>query len=309
LAVGDKICNDGLNLALSRLHGTTLSAVSVAQIGVGTTTPAASDTTLGQKIPFTGDTVQLFDDSTDWTGSADATAAANNTTTYKEMNDSTDDTSQSFGKSGSASATVTYSSDIVSDDMSNANERFYVWFYIKDATALAKFETTANGGIRIYISDDNFTKADYWNIGGSDSSVGWNLADVSVASPDGTIGAGADLSAIIDVRVQFIVTGAAVTLTSGDLIFDSWQMARVGTTDFNSTSFDAGPTYDTSLKTVETQTKILTTEANGFSISEVGLFNTESTPDMFSHHVFTGQSKTRTDEYRITCKYVAEEGS
>jgi len=56
------------------------------------------------------------------------------------------------------------------------------------------------------------------------------------------------------------------------------------------------PTYNTTDHKYTTRCKLLSTEANGNTISEIGEFNTDSTPVMFSHYVFTGISKSSSVE-------------
>jgi len=59
------------------------------------------------------------------------------------------------------------------------------------------------------------------------------------------------------------------------------------------------PQFDTTNKEVTVRGFISSTQANGNTISEVGEFNTDGTPKMFSHDVFTGISKTNTQEIAL----------
>lgn len=52
------------------------------------------------------------------------------------------------------------------------------------------------------------------------------------------------------------------------------------------------PTFDDSLLIVTTRALLLTTDSNGNSISEFGLFNSDATPALFSRAVFTPVTKT-----------------
>lgn len=59
------------------------------------------------------------------------------------------------------------------------------------------------------------------------------------------------------------------------------------------------PTFDTANKKVTTRGIILSTEATGNDITEVGEFNADGTELMFSHDVFTAISKTASIEVAI----------
>ena len=59
------------------------------------------------------------------------------------------------------------------------------------------------------------------------------------------------------------------------------------------------PTYDTINKRATTRGFVSSTQANGNTITETGLFNSDGTPIMFSHDVFNGISKTSSDEIAI----------
>ena len=50
MASGNTMTNNGLNLALKRIYGVTVTAVSKFGIGTGTTTPAATDSALTTAI-------------------------------------------------------------------------------------------------------------------------------------------------------------------------------------------------------------------------------------------------------------------
>lgn len=52
------------------------------------------------------------------------------------------------------------------------------------------------------------------------------------------------------------------------------------------------PTYDDTNMIITTRAMLLTTDCNGLSLTEFGLFNSDTTPRMFSHCVHTAVSKT-----------------
>ena len=69
-------------------------------------------------------------------------------------------------------------------------------------------------------------------------------------------------------------------------------------------NFVAGyPTFDTTNQKVTVQAFIASTEANGNSISEIGCFNTDASPVMSDHIVFTSITKTSAVQVFITTTY------
>jgi len=110
------------------------------------------------------------------------------------------------------------------------------------------------------------------------------------SSPDYTvpsrykIGAGTTTPAITDTDLGIPITG--------------WYAAG----DYK--NFVAGyPTFDTANKKVTVQAFIASTEANGNSISEIGCFNTDASPVMSDHIVFTSITKTSAVQVFITTTY------
>ena len=62
--------------------------------------------------------------------------------------------------------------------------------------------------------------------------------------------------------------------------------------DFTKSIMPAYPTFDDTNLVVTTRAILLTTECNGSSLTEFGLFNGDVTPRMASHCVYTAISKT-----------------
>ena len=56
------------------------------------------------------------------------------------------------------------------------------------------------------------------------------------------------------------------------------------------------PTYDATNNSVTIRCKVLSTEANGNTITEIGEFNTDGTPIILGRDVFTGISKSSSVE-------------
>ena len=74
-------------------------------------------------------------------------------------------------------------------------------------------------------------------------------------------------------------------------------------------SFVSGyPTLDETNHQVTIRCLLLTTDANGNSLTEFGLFNEDGTPLMYSHAVFTALSKTTSMEVSFVQKDCIEHG-
>jgi hypothetical protein len=64
------------------------------------------------------------------------------------------------------------------------------------------------------------------------------------------------------------------------------------------------PTFNESSKKSTVRCYVMSTEANGNTITEAGLFNTDGTPKLCDHHVFTGVVKNSSTELLIEIEYV-----
>ncbi len=99
-----------------------------------------------------------------------------------------------------------------------------------------------------------------------------------------------------------IGTGTTTAETSDTLIetpITSWSSGS----DFK--NFVGGyPVFDEVKETVKVQGFIASTEANGNSITEYGDFNTDSDPNISSHIIFTGVTKTNLVQVYVTTTYI-----
>lgn len=98
-----------------------------------------------------------------------------------------------------------------------------------------------------------------------------------------------------------IGTGTTTPLTT-DTSLETPITAWNAGSDFK--NFVSGyPTFDTTNQKVTVQAFIASTQANGNTISETGDFNTDGTPLMSSHIVFTGITKVNTVQIFVTTIY------
>ena len=287
MASGSVFTNKGVILALNRTFKSTpdYNEVNKFKVGTGTTTPSVSDTDLVTPIPIEGvesvDTCEVAN----WTDDAECTSSLN-TTTYKVGSGALN-----IAKDTGAAATcethkTTTSRDFTSKELS-------LWLYIIDATALAKLVGTGTPACSIRFGSDN---ANYyeWEYDITDLAVGWNLLDdMTSANADNTQGAPV-IGACDYSYIEFEATGAAIVWSAGDFIMDDWKVISSG--DYTK-AFESGyPTLNETTKMATIRTRLSSNDANGYLITEHGLFNDDGSPLMMTRDVFTAYSKGDTDE-------------
>ena len=127
MATGGVITNDGKNADLKRLYGTTVTAFSVGEIGIGTATPSVSDTGIQTIVPITPSLINNCATLGDWTKNADAITPTANIVTYKEGYGTSDLTSLNLGKSGTASTTMSYYCTV---SLNLSTKKLFAWLWI-----------------------------------------------------------------------------------------------------------------------------------------------------------------------------------
>jgi len=81
---------------------------------------------------------------------------------------------------------------------------------------------------------------------------------------------------------------------------DDIKLASAG--DYTKIYATGYPSINTSNLEVTHRVALLSTEANGYLITETGFFNTDTSPIMISRDTFTSISKSSTDEIIIVSK-------
>ncbi len=98
-------------------------------------------------------------------------------------------------------------------------------------------------------------------------------------------------------KIIFNTDLAADTVAAGDVSFD---IIRLISSDDYTKAFESGyPIITESTFEVETKCLLASTDANGFDINSIALFNADGTEKMFSESVFTAESKANTDEFHF----------
>jgi len=283
--------NLGKNIILDRTWNAspTRTAASRGKIGIGTTSAVASDTDLEHPIPWSG-TEEIDDcETADWSDSADMTTSLNSTT-YKVGTNSLDLTKDGTGSASAYTETNTTSLDFTSKE-------FSIWIYIKDSTKLGKLATS--DCIKIWFGNDSSNYFE-WAKDLADLEVGWNLID-GLTSANGTETGTVTLASCDYTRVIITADASSTTWSAGDLAMDDIKLI---TSDDYYKDFEASyPILDYNNNEVEIRLRASTTQANGYPISEVGSFNTDSPALIESRMTFTAISKSPTEELIFTIKY------
>lgn len=266
------------------------SLISKGKAGIGTTSAAEGDTDLETAIPFSGtEAVDSCDVTTSWVDSADMTLSVNSTT-YKEGGKSLNLTKDAGAAAEASTTKPTTSVDGTSKD-------FHMWLYVINAAAQAKLATSNAFEVRFGSSAAAYYK---YQLNNSELSTGWNLIKLAIPSGfDSTVGAPV-IAALDYTFVALTATTAATTWSAGDFIMDDIKLASAG--DYLH-AFDSGyPSVDSSTLQITYRVAILSTEANGYPITEAGFFNTDTSAIMSTRDVFNPISKSSTDEIVIVSK-------
>jgi uncharacterized phage protein gp47/JayE len=169
-------------------------------------------------LPDNSDITTIDDcETADWSDSTDATADALNSTNYKEGSNSID-----LGKSGTASIDAYYSKTLASVK-SITNKQVFFWFYIKDATELAKFDN-----LKIRLSSDTTPTNNYYEFTLNDSlETGWNYYVLDYTQTgDRTRTGSPNTDQIKSLRIHIETNNTTDTITSGDIGMDFWFISE-----------------------------------------------------------------------------------
>jgi len=295
------ITNNGKNVLLRRAYTATadLSATEFLsptefQIGIDNDTPNVADTALDNGIPIGNGTVN-DDGSNTLTGSSGGDNTTNNTTTFKDGANTTDVTAQNLIANGTATTKIWTIADLASAGTDiTAAQPYGLWFFIKDATALAKivsFETKFGSDSSNYFSKTVLVAA---------MTTGWNwitsgTTNVNALTETGTV------SGDIDTFIIEIVTNlAADTFVAGDTIYD--LLRQWATSDLTSTFVTGFPTFNTTNIEVSIRCFLNLAQGTGFDINGFALFNEDTSPLMTEEDTFTAESKGPKDEFAFVVK-------
>ena len=300
MAVGGKITTTGKNVMLNRTYKSTpdYTVPSVFSAGIGLTTPVATDTSLEIRVPISDGTIN-DDGQQTFTGTGGGDNSTDNIATFKEGAGVVDATAQNLIANGtSVSKTWTIANLATSGTVMTSTEPFGFWMYIKDATEYAKLAAAGTVlDVRFRTNGDGATLYYQYVRTKAQLAVGWNWITSGTTIMTGlTQGAGGAPSGIMDELIIIITTVLATdTFVAGDIVYD--LLRQWADSDLIKTYVSGYPTFDEVNQKITIRTQLTSLEANGFDISEFGTLNTDGTPALIAHDVFTAESKSDTDEF------------
>ena len=298
MATGGVITKTGKNVMLNRTYKSSpdYTIPSTFRVGIGTTTPVAADTGLGIHIPIGDGTVN--DDGTNTLTSSDGGEnSTSNTTTYKEGAGVTDGTAQNLKTDNSSATKRWYIADLASAGTKiTGTKPVSLWLYIKDAAALAMFKSS---GTALEIRLGSTLATNFYKITrtAAQLAVGWNWITTGTTNVEDLTETGTVAGDIDTFEIVITTNNAADDWDDTDVIYDllrQWEVA-----DLSDTFVTGYPVFDETNKKVTMRYYLNSLQANGFPITETGSFNTDGTPLIIDHDVFTSISKTSTDEIAI----------
>ena len=282
MTTGSVVTTQGKQIVINRTFNAvpTYTIPQYFSLGIGTSTPVIGDTALSYAIPITKtNVVDACNAITGWTGSADATISLN-TTTYKEGTGSLN-----LAKTGTASSVCNMSKTTPTADFTGKS--LNLWFFVKDASTLAKLTATSCVEIRYGSGSGNYY---YWRKDIGDFAVGWNwIHGLTSANATGTTGTPV-IGTCIYTLVQFSVTANSVVTAAGDTIVEDIYLTLPA--DYYAVNFVGFPIIDEATLMITNKLFLTTTQANGFQLAEFGIFNADTPKKDFSRAVHTSITKT-----------------
>ena len=255
------------------------------KFSVGKSIVAVTDTDAGvlSKIPFDVTAIDACDATTGWTIDGAGTTIALNTTDELVgtgcinlvINDITD--------------VVSFYKTVTSVDLSATGTGMHMFMYITD------FSYMDTDTVTITLGTGGFTNDNVYVIPFAKLvQDGWFSIDLlDLSDYDSQDGTGATLSDIDSIKLSFVT---ALDTTGNNIMMDQWSYALAA--DYKKDFEATYPTTNSTNFSIVFQSKITTTEANGFNIAESVIQNDDDMP--LSRSNFTVFQKSSDKEIRIT---------
>jgi len=277
----------------------TITQLSQLQIGEGQTSPTVSDTALETPVPIDGE--ELIDDAEATTGwTANGTNSLSVNTSIKQRGAG----ALNLIKSDTGQAETTATKTVTSLDFTS--KEFFIFVNVSASLLLdlASSPSTLSGAVEIRYGSDS---GNYFRKSLAVASItsGRNVIRFTSSNADATVGAPV-LGSMDFLFVGYELTGAGLTSSASDFVFDDSFLAE--TVDFFQALQAGFPSTDLVSDSWTVQSRIDTTEANGFLVGESGFFNADGTVKLGSHNVFTPESKGDTDEFIFTDNFEVTRG-
>ena len=270
--MANKITRKGLNNLLNAGYLNDVNVPTKISIGIDTTSPLVSNTSLGKKIPINS-TEEIDDfETADWVDGTDTESALNSALFKMGSN------SLSVYKTGTTGTTMSINKATTSADFTDKD--LWVWVYLEDKTDLVSSGTA----LSIKFGSDS---SNYYNkeIDITDLSNGWNAItfDSSVTSVGSPV-----ITAIDYTEFIFNFDDSSDTIVADRVLIDDLKLAD---SDSYYKEFDINyPQVDEVSSEVEVQTTLTTTDAVGYPLTETGILTNDN--DLPVHSVSFADNKT-----------------
>jgi len=274
------ITNIGKNLVCNRLASSTYGPLTQFNVGIGSTAPAVTDTALTTPIPIQNiETVDACNATTGWTASG-TNSVSTNTSRYTEGG-----IALNLIKSDTSSAVISMSKT-TTNIADFSSKKLWLFIFISTgghaklkASGTALFVRFGTDGSNYY--QKNYTKAQL-------TANAWNYLAFSTATADSTTGTPG--TANMDyTTVQYETVNSSDTTAAGDFVWDDMKVAS--SDDYYKALAVGYPAVDTGAHTLTSRFIVSSTECNGATLAEIGVFNSDGTPILYSHDTFTAIEK------------------
>jgi hypothetical protein len=284
----------GKNVLLNRMYKATpdYTAPSQFKVGVGTTAAAVGDTDLENAVPI-GSGTTLDTGENQLTGADGGDNSTNNSTIFKPGAEQTDDTAQNLLANNTDASKVWSIADLSSaGSAATADQVTSIWVYIADASVYQKFLISGTC-LKVKIGSDS---TNYYSktFEASDLTTGWNWVQLGVLNTNTETGTVS--GSLVYFEIEITTNNATDTFNAGDVVYD--LLRQYETVDLLA-DID-GVTFNETNVTATVTASLLSTQAVGFNLTEIGTFNTDATPKMDGRDVYTSQSKSSEDEFKYT---------
>lgn len=221
----------------------------------------------------------------DWQDSADASAAALDTTNFQEKG-----ASIKLGKTGTGGATFSYTRTLAATvDGSSATE-FAIWLNPVIATDYDKLASTDALELRIGSDSSNYKSIKFDR---AELIVGWQRLKVTIS--DMTDTSSPDMSALDYLSVILKTTNASDTITSGNILMDywtlTWPLVSTETTLREERFREAASTSAVANQSIFKKT-VDKSEGTSSTLNYVGLFSDSTAGTMFFVNEITNTKKS-----------------
>ena len=287
------VTNDGKNLIIYRLMGTSKSAIAQLKVGIDDTTPVDTNSDINLPIPIQNfEVVDDCDATTGWVASG-TNSVSLNTTRYVE-----NQLALNLIKSDVSAATCSMAKTTTSlADF--ADKKLWMFVYISSALHALLKATGAALSIRFGTDSSNYYQKDYTKA--ELTAAAWNQLGWADGDADSTTGS-PGTTTLDYTFIQYETAVAGSTSSAGEFVVDD---IKVASADDSLKDISAGyPTINTGTRAMTTRAVLSSVEANGAIINEVGLFNNDSTPVLFAHDTYT--DITKNEEVEIIFEWVDE---